>query len=173
MAAPVDGIRKTKGAYHHGDLKAALIEAAAVILETRGFDALSLRAAARRAGVSEAAPYRHFADKAALMSAVIDAAREALIEEMSAAIATYRGEGRPALRAGGLALLKFATEQNGRYRLLASDPKLGVVAELFQDDAGSWHNAQKAHAQFHGLAMLVLAGAMEASDAQAILMQDN
>jgi AcrR family transcriptional regulator len=172
MAAPLDGIRKTKGAYHHGDLKAALIEAAAVILETRGFDALSLRAAARRAGVSEAAPYRHFADKAALLSAVIDAARSALCDEIASAMNTYRGEGRPALRAGGLALLKFAIDQAGRYRLLASDPKLGSVAELFLDDAGSWDHAQKSLALYHGLAMLVLTGALDPDDAQALLLQD-
>ena len=49
--------------YHHGDLRDALVEAAQRILETDGLVALSLRAVARRAGVSPAAPYHHFPDK--------------------------------------------------------------------------------------------------------------
>src|SRR5438105_739869 len=52
-----------KAAYHHGDLRRALIEAARAILEQDGLPALSLRAVARRAGVSQAAPYHHFPDR--------------------------------------------------------------------------------------------------------------
>ena len=56
-----------KAPYHHGDLRAALLSAAMDLLEEDG-GSLSLRAVARRAGVSPAAPYRHFADKEALES---------------------------------------------------------------------------------------------------------
>src|SRR5258707_9128128 len=56
--------------YHHGDLRRALIEAAlSLVAERRGAD-LSIREVARRAGVSYAAPYHHFADKSALLAAV-------------------------------------------------------------------------------------------------------
>src|ERR1700682_5847211 len=60
----------SKAAYHHGDLRAACVRAAMELLEEGGQTSLSLRAVARRAGVSPAAPYRHFADREALVSAV-------------------------------------------------------------------------------------------------------
>src|SRR5665213_3923660 len=58
--------------YHHGDLRRALVDAARRILEAEGPTALSLRAVAREAGVSPAAPYHHFKDKAELLDAVAD-----------------------------------------------------------------------------------------------------
>ena len=63
--------------YHHGDLRNALLEAARTILEEEGLAALSLRAVARRAGVSHAAPYRHFANHEALL---VELATEGFIE---------------------------------------------------------------------------------------------
>ena len=54
--------------YHHGDLRRALVDAARRLLEAEGPSALSLRAVAREAGVSPAAPYHHFKDKAELLS---------------------------------------------------------------------------------------------------------
>lgn len=56
--------------YHHGDLRAKLIEVGASILDEEGASALSLREVARRAGVSHAAPYRHFPDHQALLAAI-------------------------------------------------------------------------------------------------------
>ena len=56
--------------YHHGDLRRALVDAARRLLEAEGPTALSLRAVAREAGVSPAAPYHHFKDKAELLDAV-------------------------------------------------------------------------------------------------------
>ncbi|HEY4263961.1 MAG TPA: helix-turn-helix domain-containing protein, partial [Micropepsaceae bacterium] len=54
--------------YHHGDLAVSLREAARAILEEEGLAALSLRSVARRAGVSHAAPYRHYASREALLA---------------------------------------------------------------------------------------------------------
>ena len=62
--------RKSTRAYHHGDLRAALVASACQLLEEKGVTALSLREVARRSGVSQAAPYRHFPDKASLLAAV-------------------------------------------------------------------------------------------------------
>src|SRR5580658_11275763 len=56
--------------YHHGDLRRALMESADAILEREGPNALSLRAVAREAGVSPAAPYHHFKDKDELLGAI-------------------------------------------------------------------------------------------------------
>src|SRR6478736_9746442 len=54
--------------YHHGDLRNALLDSARSILEKQGLEALSLRAVARKAGVSHAAPYRHFPNHEALLA---------------------------------------------------------------------------------------------------------
>src|SRR3982751_4595817 len=66
--------------YHHGDLRRALIDAARRILEAEGPSALSLRAVAREAGVSPAAPYHHFKDKGELLEAVAQEGWEMLDE---------------------------------------------------------------------------------------------
>jgi AcrR family transcriptional regulator len=59
-----------RGTYHHGDLKRALTDAALQLVQEKGPKGFTLREVARRAGVSAAAPYRHFADKAQLLGAV-------------------------------------------------------------------------------------------------------
>ena len=59
-----------KKAYHHGDLRTTILEAAVSLIAERGLHGLSLRECARRAGVSHAAPYRHFQDKNALLLAI-------------------------------------------------------------------------------------------------------
>ena len=66
---PAPPARK-KPAYHHGDLRNALVEAALVLIRQHGPNAVSLREVAKQAGVSHAAPYRHFADKHALLAAI-------------------------------------------------------------------------------------------------------
>ena len=63
----------TKGSsYHHGDLRNALIMSAVEVIEERGDPEFSISEAARRAGVSAAAPYRHFRDREALLEAVTE-----------------------------------------------------------------------------------------------------
>lgn len=64
--------RTRAGRYHHGDLKDALIAAAERLVEARGADGFTLKDAAGMAGVSVAAPYRHFADRAALLDVVAE-----------------------------------------------------------------------------------------------------
>lgn len=79
--------------YHHGDLKRALIEAALVLVAEKGPRGFSLSEAARRAGVSLAAPYRHFTDKAHLLAAV---AEQGFVELHEAIVEA--GDGDPDLR---------------------------------------------------------------------------
>ncbi|MFY9316774.1 MAG: helix-turn-helix domain-containing protein, partial [Burkholderiales bacterium] len=62
--------RSRKRSYHHGDLPAALLQAAGKILEKEGVEALALRTLARRTGVSHGAPYRHFRDRESLLAAL-------------------------------------------------------------------------------------------------------
>src|ERR1700687_2992314 len=75
----------SKATYHHGDLRAALVRAAMELLEESGETALSLRAVARCAGVSPAAPYRHYADREALVSAIAAVGYRELAERLAAA----------------------------------------------------------------------------------------
>src|SRR5258707_12265215 len=62
--------RKPPDTYHHGDLRDALVQAALQEAEQGGPEAISLKALAKKLGVSQPAPYRHFADREALLSAV-------------------------------------------------------------------------------------------------------
>ncbi len=63
---------RSKTTYHHGDLRNSLIAAAEVLLVQKGLTELSLREVAKAAGVSNAAPYRHFRDKTALIEALAE-----------------------------------------------------------------------------------------------------
>src|SRR6185369_3293046 len=76
---------KREGAYHHGDLRNALLAAGRALLAEGGTPALSLREAARRAGVSHAAPYRHFASREALLAAIAEGGFVALAAELERA----------------------------------------------------------------------------------------
>src|ERR1700750_2993966 len=87
--------------YHHGDLRRALVEAARRLLESEGPTALSLRAVAREAGVSPAAPYHHFKDKAELLDAVAHEGWELLEQQM--AEAKDKAVGRGQMNALGVA----------------------------------------------------------------------
>ncbi|HEY1926688.1 MAG TPA: TetR/AcrR family transcriptional regulator [Caulobacteraceae bacterium] len=103
--------------YHHGDLSRALVSAGRRILETEGPDALSLRAVAREAGVSPAAPYHHFKDKGELLDAV---AAEGWAE-LGDAIARARAEAAsPAVAVTeiGVAYIRFARENPALYRIM-------------------------------------------------------
>jgi AcrR family transcriptional regulator len=78
--------------YHHGDLWQALVQAGLAILHEEGASALTLRAVARRAGVSHAAPYRHFADKDALLAAIAEDGFNCLSAGIRTAINSYNGD---------------------------------------------------------------------------------
>src|SRR5689334_17108440 len=72
--------------YHHGDLRRALIAAGIDLLAEGGATALDLRKVARRAGVSHAAPYRHFEDKRALLAAIAEEGFVRLAEQIHNAV---------------------------------------------------------------------------------------
>src|SRR5271169_6239008 len=103
--------------YHHGDLSRALVDAARRILEAEGAVALSLRAVAREAGVSPAAPYHHFKDKGELLNAV---SQEGWME-LGAAVAKARlstPDAGEAMTNIGVAYVCFARENPALYRVM-------------------------------------------------------
>jgi AcrR family transcriptional regulator len=110
-------IATRKAAYHHGDLRRALIAAARAILEQDGLPALSLRAVARRAGVSQAAPYHHFPDKDALLAALGAEGFDALDRSMRERMA---GVSDPARRlvASGVGYVAFAVENPALFQIM-------------------------------------------------------
>lgn len=103
--------------YHHGDLRRALLESADAILEREGPNALSLRAVAREAGVSPAAPYHHFKDKDELLSAI---AMEGFAGLKRALAAACDGECDPAdsMTDLGLAYVRFAQSHPALYQVM-------------------------------------------------------
>jgi AcrR family transcriptional regulator len=103
--------------YHHGDLSRALVEAARRILENEGPAALSLRAVAREAGVSPAAPYHHFKDKCDLLDAVSHEGWMELGEAIAKARSTAPNP-RSALTNIGVAYVCFARDNPALYRVM-------------------------------------------------------
>lgn len=117
MSAAARTRDETRAAYHHGDCKRAVVDAAlALVTEEQNWD-FSLREVARRAGISHNAPYNHFADKRDLLAAVAAAGFEALRARMSAA-AEAAGSPDEALLAIGRAYVRFGTENPAHYRLM-------------------------------------------------------
>ena len=106
--------KRTK-AYHHGDLKAALVACATDILRKEGPEALTLRAVARAAGVSVAAPYRHFADRRQLVAAV---AEEGFRRLQQAMLVAMQQGGRVGLRGVAEAYVRFAHENPAEYQVM-------------------------------------------------------
>src|SRR4030088_2135412 len=106
----------SKATYHHGDLRAALVLAAMELLEESGETELSLRAVARRAGVSPAAPYRHYADREALVSAVAAGGYRELAERWAAAPPAPSTPGQ--LPSVAIAYVHFALDRPALFRLM-------------------------------------------------------
>ena len=171
-------------AYHHGDLRAACLRAARELLEEAdGSAGLSLRAVARRAGVSPTAPYRHYTDRDALVSAVAAGGFRELAEKLAAA----RPEpSTPAdLAEIAVAYVRFALDHPGLFRVMfvepcdsASDERVAAVAAISEyvganvrrvfPDADSAALSTAIWALVHGLAFLHLDGKLDATAPDAV-----
>ncbi len=104
--------------YHHGNLRTALLAAAERTVRERGSQALSLRELAREAGVSHAAPRRHFSGRQALLDALAESGFDRLGRELRAAFDTAGEEFEPRLRAVAAAYVRFATEDAALLELM-------------------------------------------------------
>jgi AcrR family transcriptional regulator len=108
----------TERPYHHGDLRAALIAAGLAILAEQGAAALTVRAAARRAGVSHNAPYRHFADKEALLAAIAEEGFNELAGALERARLFAGAAPRAQLEETGWAYVRFALDHPQHVRVM-------------------------------------------------------
>lgn len=185
----------SRRAYHHGDLRAALLDEASNVIAREGAERLTMRGLCQRLGVSRAAPYRHFADKQALLVAVAAAGFARL-----GAVISDVGAGRPdagltRLRGLGEAYVRFALENPGHYRLMYGKeaitrdevPELRAAAdELFaslvavfraHQVAGTLRpeppetQAYVAWSAVHGLSLLLLDGQIRPDDVDALIRQ--
>jgi AcrR family transcriptional regulator len=181
-----------KRAYHHGNLGPALVDAGLLAIAEHGPDKLSLRDVARRAGVSAAAVYRHFADKDALLAAIAVDCAVRIRVIMDEAIALAPPDPLLRFRAQGIAYVRFAVRHPHRFRAItipgvaarmpaevARDLRLreadqraaieaaqraGIIAPLPIDDL-----MLAARSIVHGLAMFIVQGELgEVTEARAV-----
>jgi AcrR family transcriptional regulator len=115
--------------YHHGDLRRALIETALAMVTEEGTWKFTLREVARRAGVSHAAPYNHFADKSALLAEVAALGFQALRRELEEAARRPRSS-RQVLIGIAVAYVRFGVEHPAHYRLMFG-PELAEEEERY------------------------------------------
>ncbi|MHC5257874.1 TetR/AcrR family transcriptional regulator [Streptomyces sp. UC4497] len=173
-------------AYHHGDLRAACLRAARELLEEDGSAGLSLRAVARRAGVSATAPYRHYADRDALVSAVAAEGYRELAEQLAAA---HPAPSTPDdLAAVAVVYVRFALDHPALFRAMFAEPcdptseeRVAATAVISEYVQGIVRNAfpgsdasvlaTTVWALVHGLAFLHLDGKLDASTPEAVTGQ--
>ncbi|OBG35260.1 TetR/AcrR family transcriptional regulator [Mycolicibacter heraklionensis] len=171
----------TKTGYHHGDLGAALIDAGLQLTRLGGPEALTVREATRRAGVSPNAAYRHFADREALLRAVAIAIGDRMAARMLPPVSgrgSPQNRARNQLRAVGLGYIGFALDEPGWFTVAffgsgvtsvdddgVPPPFRALVDALdAMTDAGVLHANRRAGAEWpcwsavHGFAELALRG---------------
>jgi AcrR family transcriptional regulator len=112
---------RSKKDYHHGDLRNALVEAAAWMIVQRGIGNLSLREIARKAGVSHAAPYHHFKDKSELLAGVAEEGfRRFDNYQRRALLRASKMDPIAKLKALGHAYVRFAIAHPNFFRIMFS-----------------------------------------------------
>lgn len=169
--------------YHHGDLRAACLRAARELLEEDGGSGLSMRAVARRAGVSPTAPYRHFAEREALVSAVAAEGYRELAGHLAAA---HPAPSTPdELAAVAAAYVRFAVRHPALFRAMFAEPcdpadeeRAAATAAITEYVRGIVHRvfpgadpdalSTAVWALVHGLAFLHLDGKLDTSTPDAV-----
>lgn len=133
------GSAPSRVAYHHGDLRRALLDASAALLAERGVAGFSLREVARRAGVSPAAPAHHFGDADGLLTAVATEGFDGLTSALRDGVRRGGRDARARLVGQGVGYVRFAMRHEGAFRLMfragerAADPDFMRAAERAYD----------------------------------------
>lgn len=114
--------------YHHGNLRQALLEAALALAHEHGPERVSVREAARRAGVSPAAPFRHFPTRRALMTALAEEASERLRIEVRKSMGSPHGSPLARLRRVGRGYLQWAARHPAHFRIVSARDQIDLAA---------------------------------------------
>jgi AcrR family transcriptional regulator len=178
----------SRRAYHHGDLRTALIQAALTALEGAGSEELSLRGLAEKAGVSRAAPYAHFADKRALLAAIAATGFQRMTEAMTAVEAGAPARAR--FMQVGRGYVGFALANPNLFKLMfsrelaslrdleglreAGEAAVGAfyaglsafLAEARPDRPMTYADQALSWSHIHGLSLLLLEGRLPVAEAQ-------
>jgi AcrR family transcriptional regulator len=181
---------RPRRAYHHGDLRHALLREAARAIRADGPDGVTLRDVGRRLGVSRTALYRHFADKSALLASVAREGFQTFSRELQDAW-DGAGGGLAGFQAMGAAYVRFALANQAHYRIMfgrfkdlcSSDAALAADASAsFQVLVDALVSLQRANtiragnpeelgryiwATMHGVAMLAIDGQLGSDRATA------
>lgn len=112
------GKLKNDNTYHHGDLRNALIDAALALIDEKGINAFTIREIAKRAGVSHAAPYRHFKDREALLFAVAKEGFDMMVAETKKRSRKYPDDPLARFQISGLSYIDFAISHPSHYRVM-------------------------------------------------------
>jgi len=123
--------------YHHGNLKDALVEAARTLIAERGASGFTLAEAAKLAGVTPAAPYRHFNDRNALLCELARRGFDAFGARLGEAWSAGRPDPVAALWRMGEAYLDFARQEPGVYAAMFGDARLLCEAPLIASSAAA------------------------------------
>ncbi|WP_055082310.1 TetR/AcrR family transcriptional regulator [Jannaschia donghaensis] len=165
--------------YHHGDLRGQLLEAVRALIEESGLDGFSIAEACRRAGVSTAAPYKHFTDRHDIIRGVVLLAMERLRLAMRAAADAHAPDAPARVAAIGQAYVDFARAEPGMFGAMfglaethggddaemtaCGDATFGIVVEVVADrlnrsvdDADAKARAYALWCFVHGHSFLVL-----------------
>ena len=130
-----------KDAYHHGNLRRALLDEALVLIAEKGVEGLSLREVATRVGVSHAAPYHHFADKTALVHALAHEGMSLMDDRMAAAEDAAGSDPTARLLGVGMAYVSFAVERPDYYAAMnapeINNPDAQVEPQQPEDERGN------------------------------------
>jgi AcrR family transcriptional regulator len=130
--AAVKDVRR-KGAYHHGELRDALVRATRQLVEERGAENFSLADACRLAGVSTAAPYNHFRDKNEILQELIVQGFDLMTERRRQALTAHPSGSIAGIIAMAQAYIAFAQRETGLFRLMfGQNPNL-KTAQIVQE----------------------------------------
>lgn len=120
-------LKEPRASYHHGNLRQAVIEATLALVQEGGFENVSLREVARRAGVSTGAPFRHFPNKTALMTAVAEEAMQFFRSEIVTEMKKLT-EPTPIMRfrAIGIAYLQWAIRHPTHFQIISAQSQIDL-----------------------------------------------
>lgn len=124
-----------KPLYHHGDLKRSLLEAAEAELSEKGIETFSLRAVAKRAGVSHSAPAHHFGDATGLLTELAALGYQRFIETQKTFQRRAAQTPEARLVASGLGYVEFAQQNPALFRLIFSSERPDRSAPMLSEQA--------------------------------------